>query len=71
MAAAYKTFYSPANLILSKSKGCRINVEVTPPDIPATRCSYLMWLSNASLVDDELGFFIVVMTNFTRSQIKF
>lgn len=52
---------SPANLILMRSKGCRINVDVTPPDIPATRCSYLMWLSRASLEDDELGFFMVVM----------
>lgn len=36
-----KTFHLPANRILIKSKGWRIKVEVTPPDIPATRCSYL------------------------------
>ena len=33
---------SPANLILIKSRGWRINVDATPPDIPAKRCSYLM-----------------------------
>lgn len=53
--------HSPAKRILMRSRGCRINVDVTPPDIPATRCSYLMWLSKANLEDDELGFFIVVM----------
>lgn len=31
----------PANRILIKSSGCRINVDVTPPEIPATMCSYL------------------------------
>lgn len=53
--------HSPAKRILMRSRGCKINVDVTPPDIPATRCSYLMWLSKANLEDDELGFFIVVM----------
>lgn len=31
----------PANLILIRSRGCRISVDVTPPDIPAIMCSYL------------------------------
>lgn len=53
--------YSPAKRILMRSRGCRINVDVTPPDMPATRCSYLMWLNKANLEDDELGFVIVVM----------
>lgn len=44
---AYVTKYQelkahlPANRILIKSNGCKINVDVTPPDIPATMCSYL------------------------------
>ena len=32
---------SPANLILSKSSGCKTTVDATPPLMPATRCSYL------------------------------
>ena len=32
----------PANLILIRSRGCRIRVEAMPPEMPATRCSYLM-----------------------------
>ena len=42
----------PANLILSKSSGCKITVEVTPPEIPAIKCSYLTCESNFD--DDEI-----------------
>jgi len=31
---------TPANLILSRSSGWRRRVETTPPDTPASRCSY-------------------------------
>lgn len=47
-----------------------MSVDVTPPDIPATRCSYLMWLNNA-LEDDEVGFFIVDMTNLLNHSYNF
>lgn len=33
----------PAKRILRRSSGCRIRVDVTPPDIPANKCSYLTW----------------------------
>lgn len=36
--------YIPAKRILIRSKGCKIKVEATPPEIPATRCSYFTWL---------------------------
>jgi hypothetical protein len=39
-----KSITLPANLILMRSKGCRIRVDATPPDMPATRCSYFTWL---------------------------
>lgn len=32
---------SPANRILMRSSGCSIRVETTPPEIPATKYSYL------------------------------
>lgn len=38
----------PANLIFSKSKGCNNKVDVTPPVMPATRCSYLTCLNNVA-----------------------
>ena len=31
----------PAKRILIRSKGCKIRVEAMPPEIPASRCSYL------------------------------
>lgn len=30
----------PANRILIKSNGCKMSVDVTPPENPATKCSY-------------------------------
>lgn len=38
----------PANRILIKSNGCRMSVEVTPPDMPATMCSYLTCENNVT-----------------------
>lgn len=32
------------------SRGCRARVEITPPDIPAIKCSYLTWLLNKSML---------------------
>lgn len=32
---------SPAKRILIRSSGCSIRVDVTPPEMPATMCSYL------------------------------
>lgn len=42
-AVLYKVnMYSPANLILIRSRGCNTIVEITPPLSPAARFSYLM-----------------------------
>ena len=40
-------WYLPANLILSKSKGCNTSVDTTPPVIPAIKCSILTALNVA------------------------
>lgn len=37
---------SPANRIFRRSKGCKIRVEMAPPETPAMRCSYLMCLKS-------------------------
>lgn len=34
--------FVPANRILIKSNGCKMSVDVTPPEKPATKCSYRM-----------------------------
>lgn len=36
------TGFVPANRILIKSNGCKMSVDVTPPEKPATKCSYRM-----------------------------
>lgn len=41
--------YSPAKRILMRSNGCRISVDATPPETPATRCSYLTWANTLNL----------------------
>lgn len=40
--------YLPANRIFIKSNGCKMSVEVTPPDMPATMCSYLTCENNVT-----------------------
>lgn len=54
----------PANLILMRSKGCKIRVDATPPDMPATRCSYFTWLRTVifRLGDAPPVAFIVVIS---------
>jgi len=54
----------PANLILIRSKGCRMRVDATPPDMPATKCSYFTWLKTVifRLGDAPPDDFIVVIS---------
>lgn len=51
----------PANRIFIRSKGCRINVDVTPPDMPATRCSYLRNEKTFSFFGLPVWFLIVAI----------
>lgn len=47
-----------------RSKGCRMRVDATPPDMPATKCSYLTWLKTVifRLGDAPPDDFIVVIS---------
>lgn len=49
MSSASLGRHLPANLVLIRSNGCSISVEITPPDIPATKCSYFKWLRSLVL----------------------
>lgn len=42
--------YLPAKRILMRSNGCSISVDVTPPETPATRCSYLTWENTLTFI---------------------
>jgi hypothetical protein len=51
-----------------RSNGCNIRVDVTPPDIPATKCSYLTWESTLNFAiflgdDAAVGGFIAVVAD--------
>lgn len=56
-----------AKRILMTSSGCRDRVAKTPPEMPAIKCSYLMWLNKSTLSfnmfvdgDDGVNFDVVV-----------
>lgn len=57
--------YLPAKRILIRSNGCNIIVDATPPDTPATRCSYFtcekrLNLILVGLVGAVLGFILIL-----------
>lgn len=57
---------SPANLILMRSSGWSMRVDTTPPEIPATKCSYLKWLRAGSSRGPPLPVPVVLIVDMLR-----
>jgi len=52
---------SPANRILMRSSGCSIKVETTPPEMPATKYSYLKLLRRLRREAPGVALFLIVV----------